>query len=250
MRRFPVRVVLAAMTALTTLVFVGPTSAQIPDEFTNLKVLAKEIAKGELMDVMKGFSMSLGVRCTHCHVGDESKGFASFDFASDEKQPKEAARLMMRMVEAINGTHLAELSGRSDKRIKVQCVTCHRGQAEPRMLEDVLAASYEVGGLDSAAAKYRSLRERFYGSHSYDFSEMTLVSYSTQLTGAGAVQDAIEILKLNVEFNSESAISYYQMGELYLSLGDKESAISKMERALELMPGNPRVANRLAELKG
>ncbi|HXV14001.1 MAG TPA: c-type cytochrome, partial [Candidatus Krumholzibacteria bacterium] len=47
-----------------------PAPAQIPDTFTNLKVLPKDIQKAELVGIMRGFSMALNVRCTHCHKGD------------------------------------------------------------------------------------------------------------------------------------------------------------------------------------
>ena len=42
--------------------------AQIPDKFTNLKVLPKDIAKRDLVETMRSFSMALGVTCQHCHV--------------------------------------------------------------------------------------------------------------------------------------------------------------------------------------
>jgi thioredoxin reductase len=53
--------------------FVGaPVPGQIPDKFTNLKVLPKDISKQELQSTMRGFAFALGVRCEHCHVEEKA----------------------------------------------------------------------------------------------------------------------------------------------------------------------------------
>src|SRR5919202_4175897 len=77
---------------------------QIPEKFENLKVLPKDIPRDTLVQVMRTFAMSLGVRCTYCHAtepgGPEAGGAAGraaagapaggpamerINFASDEK---------------------------------------------------------------------------------------------------------------------------------------------------------------------
>ena len=47
----------------------GAVSAQIPDEFTNLKLLPKDISKRELIGIMREFASGLGKRCNYCHPG-------------------------------------------------------------------------------------------------------------------------------------------------------------------------------------
>ena len=96
-------------TALFVCVVAAPASAQIPDKFENLKVFPKDIPKADLIAAMRNFSRSLGVRCTFCHVGEEGQPLSSFDFVSDENDHKNTARVMMKMVDGINNTHLAEL---------------------------------------------------------------------------------------------------------------------------------------------
>jgi len=77
---------------------------------------------------MKFFAQSLGVRCTHCHVGEEGKPLSTFDFASDAKQTKLTARKMLAMVHRIN----SEDFGVTDfANVKVTCFTCHRGSTKP-----------------------------------------------------------------------------------------------------------------------
>lgn len=78
----------------------------------NLKILQPE----HLMETMRAFTVSLGVKCDFCHV----KG----DFASDEKHTKEIARHMLTMTHEING-HFP------DGKMHVTCYTCHRGAEEP-----------------------------------------------------------------------------------------------------------------------
>jgi tetratricopeptide (TPR) repeat protein len=46
---------------------------QIPDKFTNLQVLPKDLGKRELLETMKNFTRALGVRCQFCHIGEEGK---------------------------------------------------------------------------------------------------------------------------------------------------------------------------------
>jgi hypothetical protein len=97
----------------------------------NLKVLPKDMPRPQVVQIMRGFTRGLGVRCEHCHVG-EGSDLSKFDFASDDKPAKEVARKMLTMVTEINGKHLAGVgeppaAGAS----KVTCFTCHRGATKP-----------------------------------------------------------------------------------------------------------------------
>ncbi len=102
----------------------------IPDKFTNLQVLPKDISKDQLVDIMRTFSHSLGVRCDFCHEFKDEKP----DFASDVKDEKNAARNMMKMVHTINTNYMPKLEplpGEEKKQTGVNCWTCHRGEKEP-----------------------------------------------------------------------------------------------------------------------
>ena len=91
-------------------------------------MLPKDISRDQLMRNMKFFAQSLGVRCTHCHVGEEGKPLSTFDFASDAKKEKQIARKMLAMVHRIN----SRISAIKDfKDVKVTCFTCHRGATKP-----------------------------------------------------------------------------------------------------------------------
>jgi hypothetical protein len=105
------------------------TSDQLPQKFTNLQVLPKNIAPAELVATMKGFTAALGVRCEHCHVG-EGNDLSKFDFPSDAKPTKKVARTMIHMVEHINTEHLNGI-GDPNRQPKVTCFTCHQGTKTP-----------------------------------------------------------------------------------------------------------------------
>jgi len=96
--------------------------------FKNLKVFPQTITRDQLISNMKFFAQSLGVRCTHCHVGEEGKPLSTFDFASDAKKPKLTARRMLAMVHRINSEDLGVTDFAS---VKVTCFTCHRGSTRP-----------------------------------------------------------------------------------------------------------------------
>jgi len=68
----------------------------IPDTFTNLQVLPKDIAKKELVDIMKNFCFTMDQRCSYCHVATDD--LSSADFPSDEKETKKKARELLRLI--------------------------------------------------------------------------------------------------------------------------------------------------------
>ena len=118
-------VLLAAIGAAAT-----PARAQIPDTFTNLQVLPKDIQRPELLATMKNFALNLGVRCEHCHVG-EGNDLSKFDFAADTKPAKATARRMLRMTMDLN-KQVAEIGEPAAAGApKITCFTCHRGATKP-----------------------------------------------------------------------------------------------------------------------
>ncbi len=227
-------------------------SAQIPEEFNNLQVLPEDISQRELIAIMRANSMGLGVRCWHCHVGEEGMPFSEFDFESDEKAAKQKARFMLEMVQHLNEERLpglTEIGERAEPSVEVTCYTCHRGLSVPRTLPEELQRVVEEDGIDAGVERYRELREEYYGSGSYDFGEFTLIDLAERLGIAGRVDDGIEIVKLNLEFFPESGFSYFALGEGYRMTGDTGQAIEAYEKAQELVPNNPMIGRRLQEVQ-
>jgi len=73
-----------------------PMRNPIPDAFTNLQVLPKDIAKADLVRIMKGFCITFEKRCSYCHVATDDLSEA--DFAADEKETKKKARELLRFI--------------------------------------------------------------------------------------------------------------------------------------------------------
>lgn len=98
---------------------------------TNLQVLPKDISHEELIATMRGFAGALGVKCGFCHA--ENPATHKLDFASDAKEDKNIARIMIRMTQTINGQYMPQVHDPDampeDKH--VSCGTCHRGHQMP-----------------------------------------------------------------------------------------------------------------------
>jgi tetratricopeptide (TPR) repeat protein len=229
--------------------FFSVANAQIPNTFTNLKVLPKDISKDELVDIMKSFTSSLGVRCNYCHVGEDGQPLNTFDFQSDTKTTKLKARTMMNMTHDINSDYLSKFSEYQDKTLQVKCVTCHRGIPKPEPLEDVIYEKLKSEGLDEAISSYNDLYKKNYGGYAYDFRDHSLVGLSEKLSEEKLYDEAIAFAKINVEKYPESGVAYFGFAEAYESKGDKENAIKNYKKALELMPrGKDFINKKLEEL--
>lgn len=96
--------------------------------FKNLKVLPQNITHDELIATMRRFARSLGVKCDHCHAPAPAGSGEQFDFASDVKDEKVTARLMMKMVRTVNTQYISEIN---EQGATVTCYTCHRGHSVP-----------------------------------------------------------------------------------------------------------------------
>jgi tetratricopeptide (TPR) repeat protein len=221
-------------------------TAQIPDKFTNLQILAKDTTHDQLVQTMRSFASALGVRCSHCHKNTSPEDFKTFDFASDDKEEKRVARVMMGMTREING-HLLPETGRSPVRA-VACMTCHHGLARPEELVDVLDASLRKDGLEAALAKYGELRQKYQGQAAYDFSMRTLNTLAERLAGAKNVEAAIAVQEFNVKVNPGIASSHRLLADLYLDKGDRAAARANFEKAVALEPGDAYYKRRLQEM--
>ncbi len=120
---------------------------------------------------MFSFSNALGVNCIHCHVAGDRNDWSTCDFASDEKQHKRSARIMMHMVSAINRDCLSQLGFGHGFTTPVGCRTCHHGQDRPLTLGQRLWDAIESHGVRAGLAEYHQLREHTFGRGVFDFGE-------------------------------------------------------------------------------
>jgi tetratricopeptide (TPR) repeat protein len=204
-----------------------------------LFVAAAASAQAQTMN-MPEIAQALGVRCEYCHSAPRGSG---------EAEPKkEIARAMMAMTRDLNAK-VQEATGKpSNETTRVECVTCHRGVAIPQPLSAIILRTVAAKGGAAAVEQYRDLRKQYYSRAAYDFSEDALLEM-VQRVVQGRPDDAIALLRMNLEFNPQSAKTYALLGFAYTRKVDDASAITNLEKSLELDPTNAVVRGQLEQLK-
>jgi tetratricopeptide (TPR) repeat protein len=236
-------------TALLTLVLVSPIAAAgIFEDPDNLQVLPEDTEPQQLRATMRGFAMGLGVRCSFCHVGEEGEPLSTYDFASDENDRKLVARQMLQMVAAINDDFLAEMDPATGGDVGVTCVTCHRGQEAPLMIEHHLDEALADGGVVAATARYEELRAQYYGGFTFDFSEWSLLNYADTLLARGDTAAATALVETNLMHYPESEWTLMSMAQLMAISGDASAALERIEQVLAINPNNRQALEMRANL--
>jgi tetratricopeptide (TPR) repeat protein len=222
-------------------------TAQPPPK--NLQVLPNDTARPALIQRMREFSFALGVRCQYCHVGGNGVSFDGVVFESDEKLPKQKARAMMRMVDALNTSVLPQLPGRASSGATVDCVTCHRGLPVPKTIDTVLLETVEHDGAAAAVQKYRDLRAKESMMGRWDFDEWRVNEVARVLQERKNPDAAIALLEMNGEFYPQSTAVDTQLAELFRARGDTAKALERYRAALRKDPNNSRARQMIAELE-
>jgi hypothetical protein len=188
-------------------------TGQIPDAFTNLQVLPRDIPRARLVQRMREFSFALNVRCEYCHEQPAPNG--PIDFAADTKPGKAKAREMLRLVQTINTTLLPRVPARAEPRVAVDCVTCHHGLALPKSLQTTLLEIVDTKGAAAAIDRYRELRKTTIVSGRYNFGEWEINELARVLAERGDKASAIAFLEMNAEFHPGSDAIPRMLGELH-----------------------------------
>ncbi len=225
----------------------GGQRAGGPPPMSNLLIFPKDTPRETVVTTMQAFTSALGVQCNYCHV-QEGRGGRN-DMASDEKPAKKAARGMMTLAREINAK-LPEAVGKgADATTRVGCATCHRGVPIPKQITDIVTEAAASGGASAGLAKFKELREKFYGGQSYDFSEGSLVAVAQRANTANKADDALAYLNANLEYFPKSSRTYVTLAAVKNAKGDKPGAIAALEKAVELDPNNAQAKAQLETLK-
>ena len=250
----PSRVRPSSLCLLALAVFAQIPSARAQEQWTwpkqskNLQVLPKDFTAQKLSAVMRGFTRTLGVRCSYCHVGVEEKPLGTYDFASDQNPNKQRAREMYRMLGSIN-EHLKKIEPSGDKRVNMWCGTCHQGRPRPMTLEEELGEAYRRSGVTAALARYRELRQRYSSRGAYDFGEGSLNAFANELLGQGDHDGAIAVLRLNASEFPQSGEVWDSLADGYLAVGKKLFAEIYYRKSLEVDPQNDDALEKLRKLE-
>jgi tetratricopeptide (TPR) repeat protein len=132
--------------------------------------------------------------------------------------------------------------------VRVGCITCHRGVAVPKQLQDIVWQTVLQQGADAAVTTYRDLRTRYYGRQSYDFGEETLLTIGERLASTRA-DDAVALMRLNLEFFPQSSRSYVVLAIAQGRRGETNEAIASLKKAIELDPNDGMARGRLYQME-
>ncbi len=108
-----------------------------------------------------------------------------------------------------------------------------------------LTKTLESGGFEVMAELYKKLKTEKPDDYNYGEQQLNMLGY--QLIYRNRVDEALKVLKLNMDEFPESANVYDSYGEALLTKGDTTKAIEYYERALEV---NPEFQNAKAVLDG
>ena len=128
---------------------------------------------------------------------------------------------------------------------KLLSIEPHFPEARSDYHQLLLLNAYTDQGINALAGQYEDLKK----SHPSEINEGTLNNLGYRLLGNNRIQDAIEILKLNIEVHPDYANGYDSLGEAYMKAGENDLAIQNYQKSLELDPGNNNAKEMLEVLR-
>ncbi|MFZ0735828.1 MAG: c-type cytochrome [Candidatus Acidiferrales bacterium] len=169
--------------------------------FKNIEVL-EDVPADQLIPAMQFISASLGVDCEFCHV----KG--AFD--KDDKENKQTARKMMKMMFAIDKDNFG------GKKM-VTCYSCHRGSPEPVGIPIISATELapEAAHAPEEAAAPNALPK----------ADDLIAKYVEALGG----KDAIDRISSRVEKGTLAAMGNDSPVEVFAKSPDKRISIAHLQ---------------------
>ena len=101
--------------------------------------------------------------------------------------------------------------------------------------------------IDAGIEKFQQLRSNNQNKLSFNENDFNSLGYN--LITRGMIDAAIEIFKMNVEMNPQSANTYDSLGEAYMINEKIELAIKNYKKSLELNPDNTNAKEMLKKLE-
>ncbi len=99
----------------------------------------------------------------------------------------------------------------------------------------------------AAINQYREFKKNKFNNYNFNENALNVLGY--YLLGKNRVEEAIKILKLNVEEYPKAFNVYDSLGEAYMKYGDKKRAIKNYKISLVLNPDNINAVQMLKKLK-
>ena len=121
-------------------------------------------------------------------------------------------------------------------------IACYKMEPGERVPIELL----EEGQIEEALNLYRNIKRENPSDLYVSENRFNRLGYNYM--GKGMLEEAIAILKLNVEFYPESANTYDSLAEAYMNNGDNELAIINYKKSFELNPNNQNAVQMLKKL--
>lgn len=102
-------------------------------------------------------------------------------------------------------------------------------------------------GFDHAADVYAAMKKE---KPEFKVEEPKMYEWATELQGEGHLEEAIDVLKLNMGMYPESSNAYETLGEAYEKAGQKPLAVESYKKALEKDSENGQAKEKLKALEG
>jgi predicted alpha/beta superfamily hydrolase len=104
-----------------------------------------------------------------------------------------------------------------------------------------------TSGIDAGIIRYQEVKVEDRSQLYFDENEFNSLGYS--LIAKEMIDAAIEVFKMNVEMNPQSANAYDSLGEAYMLNGDNALAVENYRKSLELNPDNANAKEMLDRLE-
>ncbi|HQQ94999.1 MAG TPA: serine hydrolase [Bacteroidia bacterium] len=148
-------------------------------------------------------------------------------------------KFMVVLLSNVNGAALGDIS------YSIRAIVYDQPYDVPkRSIANALAGWIRTQDLNTALKKYQDSKN----APEYYLEEGEVNALGYEYMKENKLQEAIEVLKLNVEAFPNSGNCYDSLGEAYQKHGDKDLAIKNYKRSVELDPKNENGKKVLAEL--
>ena len=111
----------------------------------------------------------------------------------------------------------------------------------------VLLAAYQAKGIQSAIEQYWAMKQT--SVPQFIPNENTLLIFSYFLAGVNQPEDALKVMKMEVQEYPAFWNAYDSLAELYAMVGEKELAIQNYEKSVQINPDNWHAVENLKKLK-
>ncbi len=116
-----------------------------------------------------------------------------------------------------------------------------------RSLADVLRDAIDHQGLSVARKQFAELKAASFGDAYVSEDQLNLLGY--RFLQRGRLDDAMAVLRWNVELFPESGNVYDSLAEAYVREGNRAEALANYEKSLKLDPTNKNAARMLAAIR-